>query len=151
LVGDLLEKSGAHTGIPASSWRARVLCANPGEDLARRNGERIERIFMPRAANSAYSSAKWSVCMSQHHIALFTFTLGSTESISPIALRALWANASGSGNVSVGRKNPEGTWRDRPIYTLYAPQSLSNLQDVETRLRRALENAHLHATLTGLH
>ena len=30
-------------------------------------------------------------------------------------------------------------------------QSLSNLQDVEFRLRRALENAHLHATLTGLH
>ena len=89
--------------------------------------------------------------MSQHHIALFTFTLGSTESISPIALRALWANASGIGNVSVGRKNPVGTWRARPIYTLYAPQSLSNLQDVETRLRRALEDAHLHATLTGLH
>ena len=54
-------------------------------------------------------------------------------------------------NVSVGRKNPEGTWRDRPIYTLYAPQSLANLQEVETRLRRALEDAHLHATLTGLH
>ena len=89
--------------------------------------------------------------MSQHHIALFTFTLGSTESISPIALRALWANASGIGNVSVGRKNPEGAWPDRAIYTLYAPQSLSNLQDVELRLRRALENAHLHATLTGLH
>ncbi|MEF9978966.1 MAG: hypothetical protein RR834_10810 [Thermomonas sp.] len=89
--------------------------------------------------------------MSQHHIALFTFTLGSTESISPIALRALWAKASGSGNVSVGRKNPEGTWRDRPIYTLYAPQGVGNLIDVEHRLRRGLEDAHLHATLTGLH
>ena len=89
--------------------------------------------------------------MSQHHIALFTFTLGSTESISPNALRALWVNASGTGNVSVGRKSPHGSYRDRPIYTLYAPQSLSNLQDVEFRLRRALENAHLHATLTGLH
>lgn len=88
--------------------------------------------------------------MSQHHIALFTFTLGSTESISPDALRALWVSASGIGNVSVGRKNPEGTWRDRPIYTLYAPQSLANLQEVEARLRRALEEAHLHATLTSL-
>ena len=89
--------------------------------------------------------------MSQHHIALFTFTLGSTESISPIALRALWANASGIGNVSVGRKILVSDSATREIYTLYAPQSLSNLQDVETRLRRALENAHLHATLTGLH
>lgn len=89
--------------------------------------------------------------MSQHHIALFTFTLGSTESISPDALRALWATASGSGNVSVGRRNPEGNWRDRPVYTLYAPQGLGNLQAVETRLRRALEDAHLHATLTVLH
>jgi hypothetical protein len=114
-------------------------------------GKHARRFFMSSDTDSAYSGAKWSVCMSQHHIALFTFTLGSTESISPIALRALWANASGIGNVSVGRKNPEGTWRDRPIYTLYAPQSLSNLQDVETRLRRALEDAHLHATLTGLH
>ena len=89
--------------------------------------------------------------MSHHQIALFTFTLGSTESISPDALRAMWVNASGSGNVSVGRKNPEGTWRDRPIYTLYAPQSLANLPEVEIRLRRALEGAHLHATLTGMH
>jgi len=101
--------------------------------------------------NGAYSCAKWSTCMSQHHIPLFTFTLGSTESISPDALRAMWVNASGSGNVSVGRRNPEGTWRDRPIYTLYATQGLANLPEVENRLRRALEVAHLHATVTSLH
>ena len=52
--------------------------------------------------------------MSQHQIALFTFTLGNTESISPVALRDLWVRAAGIGNVSVGRKSPHGSYRDRP-------------------------------------
>ena len=66
--------------------------------------------------------------MSQHQIALFTFTLGNTESISPVALRDLWVRAAGIGNVSVGRKSPHGSYRDRPTYMLYAPQSLGNLR-----------------------
>lgn len=89
--------------------------------------------------------------MPQHQIALFTFTLGRTESIGPKALRHLWCGATGIGNVSVGRRQPEGTWRDRPVYTLYAPQSLGNLHEVELRLRYALESAHLHACVTALH
>ena len=89
--------------------------------------------------------------MSQHQIALFTFTLGSAESISPAALRDLWVRAAGIGNVSVGRKPPHGSARDRPTYMLYAPQSLGNLRDVEMRLRKLLEDAHLNASLTSLH
>ena len=88
--------------------------------------------------------------MSQHQIALFTFTLGSAESIGPQALRRLWSIASGTANVSVGRKETHWDKGNRPVYTLYAPQSLGNLRDVELRLRRALEDAHLHASLTVL-
>lgn len=89
--------------------------------------------------------------MSQHQIALFTFTLGNAESIGPAALRALWARAAGIGDVSVGRKALHGSYRDRPAYMLYAPQSLGNLREVELRLRRLLEEAHLSASLTALH
>ncbi len=89
--------------------------------------------------------------MPQHHIAFFTFTLGSRESIGPNTLREIWSAASGIGNVSVGRRQPEGVWRDKPVYTLYAPQRLSNLREVELRLLRSLEAIHLHASLTALH
>ena len=89
--------------------------------------------------------------MSQHQIAMFTFTLGTTESIGPTALRALWKRATGTGNVSVGRRSPLGGFRDRPTYTLYAPQSLGNLREVELRLRKLFEEAHLHASVTALH
>jgi hypothetical protein len=89
--------------------------------------------------------------MSKHHIPLFTFTLSNTESIGPEPLRELWARASGTSNVSVGRRAPFGAHRDRPVYTLYAPQSLANLHDVELRLRGLLEAAHLHAAVTPLH
>ena len=56
--------------------------------------------------------------MPQHQIALFTFTLGRAESIGPQALRRLWTIASGSREVSVGRR--ESQWGDgnRPVYTL---------------------------------
>ena len=33
---------------------------------------------------------------------------------------------------------------------IYAPQSLGNLRDVELRLRKLLEDAHLNASLTPL-
>lgn len=89
--------------------------------------------------------------MSQHQIAMFTFTLGNTESIGPAALRILWARATGTANVSVGRREAGGGFRDRPTYTLYAPQSLANLREVELRLRGLFEEAHLHASLTSLH
>ena len=89
--------------------------------------------------------------MAQHQIALFTFTLGNTESIGPAALRDMWIRACGTSNVSVGRRAPAETFRDRPVYTLYAPQSLGNLREVELRLRKLFEEAHLHASVTALH
>lgn len=89
--------------------------------------------------------------MPRHQIALFTFTLGNSESIGPAALRELWARASGSSNVSVARRTPAESFRDPPVYTLYAPQELTDIRDVELRRRRLLESAHLHASLTALH
>ncbi|TLX22239.1 MULTISPECIES: hypothetical protein [Thermomonas] len=89
--------------------------------------------------------------MSSHQIAMFTFTLGKDESIGPHALRRLWAQASGTGNIGVSRKEPAEGQRNRPIYTLYAPQQLDDLRMVEARLRHMLETAHLHASLTPMH
>jgi hypothetical protein len=82
---------------------------------------------------------------------MFTFTLGKDESIGPHALRSLWVEASGTRNIGVDRKEPFDGRRNRPIYTLYAPQELGDLHAVELRLRRMLEAAHLHASLTLLH
>lgn len=89
--------------------------------------------------------------MSKHQIALFTFTLANGESIGPAALGKLWKSASATASASVGRKEPYGGWQTRAVYTLYAPQSLPNLREVELRLRRLLEEARLHAVLTPLH
>ncbi|MES2858539.1 MAG: hypothetical protein V4704_05110 [Pseudomonadota bacterium] len=87
----------------------------------------------------------------KHQIALFTFTLGNNESIGPDALKSLWARASGTSNVSVSRQPPSNPNRDRPTYTLYAPQTLDNLRDVELRLRKVLEESHLTASVVPLH
>lgn len=89
--------------------------------------------------------------MSRAQIALFTFTLANAESIGPAALRELWVHASGTANVSVGRRELAGGRHDRPVYTLYAPQGLGDLREVEKRLRQSLETARLHAVLTSLH
>jgi len=89
--------------------------------------------------------------MAQHQIALFTFTLGNTESIGPAALRDMWMRACGNRNVSVGRKESLGGHRDRPVYMLYAEQNMPNLREVELEMRRLLETAHLNASLTPLH
>ncbi len=88
--------------------------------------------------------------MSKHQIALFTFTLGKGESIGPVPLRELWMRASGTNQASVGRKLLDGN-ADRPVYTLYGPQSIGDLRGVELRLRSLLEAAHLRASLSVLH
>lgn len=87
----------------------------------------------------------------KHQMALFTFTLGNNESIGPDALKALWAEACGTSNVSVSRQPPSNPNRDRPTYTLYAPQTLDNLREVELRLRKKLESSHLTASVVPLH
>ncbi|HTL13506.1 MAG TPA: hypothetical protein VL251_00205 [Thermomonas sp.] len=89
--------------------------------------------------------------MPTHQIAMFTFTLGKDESIGPGPLRSLWARASGTSEVGVSRRDGFDAHRDRPVYTLYAPQGLPDLAAVERRIRHLLEAAHLHASLTPLH
>lgn len=88
--------------------------------------------------------------MSKHQIALFNFTLRGGGSIGPAALCEIWKRASGTNNVSVGRKVLHGD-EGRPVYTLYAPQNLADLHGVEMRLRRLLEAEHLNASLSALH
>ena len=88
--------------------------------------------------------------MSKHQIAFFTFTLGRRESIGPIALRKLWAHASGIADAGVERKVVRGN-EERPVYTLYAPQHLPDLPGVELRLRRLLESAGLNASLSAVY
>jgi hypothetical protein len=109
------------------------------------------RISARIAREGAYSGAERSIRMARHQIALFTFTLGNSESIGPAALRDMWVRACGTSDVSVGRRAPAESFRDRPVYTLYAPQDLADVRDVELRLRRMFESAHLHASLTTLH
>jgi len=85
----------------------------------------------------------------KHQIALFSFTLGNDQSIGPAALRALWARACQSSEVSVGRQ-ARGLHRIQDTYFLYASQRLGNLPLVEQRLRMLFEQSHLAASLTPL-
>lgn len=87
--------------------------------------------------------------MTSYQIPLFTFTLGSRESIGPDALRMLWMRAAESHKVSVGRKQVARD-ADRPVYTLYASQHLPDLPGVEKRLRALLESSHLNATVNAV-
>lgn len=85
----------------------------------------------------------------KHQIAIFRFTLSPHQSIGPAQLRALWAHACQSPNVSVSRY--EGGATGRPTYSLYASQQLANLPLVERRLREALDQHKLRASLIPLH
>ncbi|RPE81921.1 hypothetical protein [Vulcaniibacterium tengchongense] len=87
----------------------------------------------------------------KHHIAMFKFTLGNDQSIGPAALQALWARACRSSNVSVGRQRPDFGGHGKATYSLYAPQQLPDLPEVEIRLRRLLEESKLSASLVALH
>ena len=84
-------------------------------------------------------------------IAMFKFTLGNGQSISPSALQTLWIRACQSPHVSVGRQPPRYGGDDKPTYSLYATQQLENLGQVESRLRRLLEESNLRFSLVALH
>lgn len=85
-------------------------------------------------------------------IELFKFTLGNDQSISPSALQALWARACQTSKVAVSRHVPGGLGAvDRPIYSLYGPQQIHDLPQVEKRLRQLLEDASLRVSLIALH
>jgi hypothetical protein len=83
-----------------------------------------------------------------HQIALFTFTLGTGQSIGPAALQELWRRACESPDVSVGRREP-GYRDDRPVYTLFAPTHLGDLAAVELRMRELLDRRGLRASFVA--
>ncbi len=85
-----------------------------------------------------------------HQVALFTFTLGTGQSIGPSSLQELWRRACQSPDVSVGRREP-GHRDDRPIYTLFAPTSLGDLPAVELRIRELLDHRGLRASFIARH
>ena len=85
----------------------------------------------------------------KHQIPLFKFTLGHGQSIGPAALQAMWVSACQSPHVSVGR-HPGALAQDKPTYSLYAPQHLRDLPQVESRLRRLLEEQNLRVSLIAL-
>ena len=86
-----------------------------------------------------------------HLIPMFKFTLGNGQSIGPAELRALWARACGTSQVGVSRQPGAFGGDGRPTYSLLASQHLQDLPQVETRIRRALEEHHLRASLIPLH
>ena len=86
----------------------------------------------------------------KHQIAMFKFTLGNGQSIGPAALQNLWRRCCGTSEVSVGRDTVSNGSRG-VTYSLYAPQHLPDLERVEMRLRRMLEDDKLSALLIPLH
>lgn len=86
----------------------------------------------------------------KHQIAMFKFTLGNGQSIGPAALQGLWERCCGTTNVSVGR-HAESFGGCRVTYSLYAPQQLPDLAQVEKRLRQMLDARKLSASLIALH
>lgn len=86
----------------------------------------------------------------KHQIAMFRFTLANGQSIGPVPLRELWQRCCGTSDVSVGR-HAESFGGHRVTYSLYAPQQLPDLEQVEKRLRRLLDERKLSASVTRLH
>lgn len=86
----------------------------------------------------------------KHQIAMFKFTLGNGQSIGPAALQQLWERCCGTSDVSVGR-HVESFGGQRVTYSLYASQHLDNLDKVEMRLRRMLDDGKFSASLVPLH
>ena len=86
-----------------------------------------------------------------HLIPMFKFTLGNGQSIGPAELRALWARACGTPHVGVSRQPGAFGGDGRPTYSLLASQQLQDLPMIEIRIRRALEEHHLRASLIPLH
>lgn len=85
-----------------------------------------------------------------HQALLFRFTLGNDQSIGPAALKRLWSRACETPDVSVGRSQGLRS-TDKPTYSLYAPQHLADLPQIELRLRRILEESNLRASLAPVH
>jgi len=83
-------------------------------------------------------------------IAMFRFTLGTGQSIGPRDLQSLWVRACRLPDASVGCV-PEPRFEDKATYSLYAPQGLEGLAEVEKRLRGLFNERNLRVSLTCMH
>lgn len=84
-------------------------------------------------------------------VEFFRFTLGNGQSISPVALKELWADACQTPYVSVARQATGFNSGGKAVYSLYADPGLPNLAQVEQRLRSRMEQVHLRPSLIALH
>ena len=83
-------------------------------------------------------------------IAMFRFTLGTGQSIGPQDLRSLWVRACHLPDAGVGCV-PGRRFEDKATYSLYAPQGLDGLAEVEKRLRGLFNERNLRVSLTCVH
>jgi len=83
-------------------------------------------------------------------IAMFRFTLGSGQSIGPKDLQSLWVRACQLPDATVGCVPGRGV-EDKATYSLYAPQGLEGLAEVEMRLRNLFNERSLRVSLTCVH
>jgi hypothetical protein len=86
-----------------------------------------------------------------HHVNWLILRVGHQQSIGPDALRALWASACQSLDVSVARQKRFLDGIQTTTYSLSAPPTLRDPREVELRMRRLLDDAHYLFTLSNVH
>lgn len=87
-----------------------------------------------------------------NHVALFKLHLGNGQSIGPSALRSLWSRACLSIDVSVSRRTRQRFgYGDTDTYSMCGSPRLTNLPQIEARLRGLLDESRLIGTLTAIH
>lgn len=86
-----------------------------------------------------------------HHINWLILRVGQQQSIGPVALRTLWADACQSLDVSVARQRRFDGGVPNITYSLSAPSTLRDPRAVELRMRRLLEESHYLFTLSAVH
>ncbi|KAF1717216.1 hypothetical protein [Pseudoxanthomonas wuyuanensis] len=84
----------------------------------------------------------------KNHVEWFKFHLRNGQSIGPSALRALWADACGTLDISVSRNVQTLGPHTTTVYSLHGSPRLQNLAVVENRLRELLEQSKLVGSLT---
>ncbi len=83
-----------------------------------------------------------------HHITLFRFRLGKGQSISPSALRAMWAEACRSDDVSVSRSTSDSGYGEETFtYSLLGSPKVLNLAEIELRMQKLLAKLSPTATI----
>lgn len=83
-------------------------------------------------------------------IAMFRFTLGNGQSIGPRDLQTLWVRACRLPDAGVGCVQGRH-FEDKATYSLYAPQGLEGLAEIEGRLRDLFNERSLRVSLLCVH